>query len=176
MRLVKKQPLHSDAGVGVRKGLPNGISNTKLVIVREPIEMKLLTKQTDYATRALLHLAKRQGEFVSSREIATKEKVPLYFLRRLLQDLIKHGLVESREGVAGGVRLKAEPKNIRLTDIIRIFQGNIQLSECMFRKRLCSNRKTCVLRKRIKNIEKMVTQEFENTTIADLIKDMEAMT
>ena len=135
--------------------------------------MKLITKQTDYATRAILHLAKHPGDFVSSRKIAAKEKIPLYFLRRLLQDLIRHGLVESREGVAGGVRLRAKPENIRLTDIIRIFQGNVQLSECMFRKRLCSNRATCVLRKRIRRIEKMVTREFENTTVADLIKDAE---
>jgi DNA-binding IscR family transcriptional regulator len=60
-----------------------------------------------------------------------------------------------------------------VADLIRLFQGNIQLTECMFRKRICSNRKTCVLRKRIKNIESIVTREFENLTIEDLLRDLE---
>lgn len=135
--------------------------------------MKLLTKQTDYAIRAVLGLARQGDGFVSSRDIAREEEIPLQFLRRILQMLIKAGIVESREGAAGGVSLGAHPTDIRIADLIRLFQGDIQLAECMFRKRICSNRKTCVLRKRIKRIENMVTREFENLTIADLLADLE---
>ena len=135
--------------------------------------MKLLTKETDYAIRAIMNLARPHDGFVSSRDISRKEGIPLQFLRRILQSLIKGGLVESREGVNGGVSLKADPADIRIADLIRLFQGNIQLTECMFRKRICSNRKTCVLRKRIKKIESMVTGEFEGLTIRDLLRDLE---
>jgi Rrf2 family protein len=134
--------------------------------------MKLLTKESDYAARALMHLARPGKGFVSSSDIARKEKIPLYFLRRILRTLIKHDLVESREGVSGGVRLKAKPSGIRIADLIRIFQGEIRISECMFRRRICSNRRTCVLRKRIGRIEEMVTREFENITIAGLLNDL----
>jgi Rrf2 family protein len=134
--------------------------------------MKLLTKETDYAIRAIMNLARNDDGFVSSRDIATAEAIPLHFLRRILQRLIKEELVDSREGAAGGVRLRRRPEKIHLDDIIRLFQGDIQLADCMFRKRICSNRKTCVLRKRIGKIEQMVNDEFAGITIADLLRDL----
>ena len=134
--------------------------------------MKLLTKDTDYAVRAVLHLARSKDGYRSSREIAGTEGIPLQFLRRILQKLTKAGIVVSREGVNGGVKLKASPKNIRLSDIIRIFQGDIELSECMFRKKLCARRSKCVLRARIKAIEEVVNREFNRVTIATLIRDL----
>lgn len=134
--------------------------------------MKLLTKDTDYAVRAIVNLARNPEGYRSSRIIAADEGIPLQFLRRILQKLTKAGLVISREGVNGGVRLKTRPKDIRVSDIIKIFQGDIELSECMFRKRLCAHRSTCVLRARIKTIEEMVNQEFEKVTIATLVRDM----
>ena len=135
--------------------------------------MKLLTKDTDYAVRAVMYLARNKEGFKSSREIAGAEGIPLQFLRRIMQKLAKAGLVTSREGVSGGVKLKAGPEDIRVSDIINIFQGDIELSDCMFRRQLCANRATCVLRKRIKSIEAMVSREFEKVTIARLIKDLE---
>ncbi|MGD9402409.1 MAG: Rrf2 family transcriptional regulator [bacterium] len=134
--------------------------------------MKLLTKDTDYAVRAIVHLARNPDGYQSSREIAKAEGIPLQFLRAILQRLTKEGLIVSREGVRGGVKLKARPRDVRVSDIIRIFQGDIELSECMFRKKLCSNRSTCVLRARIKSIEEMVNREFEKVTIAKLIDDL----
>jgi Rrf2 family cysteine metabolism transcriptional repressor len=135
--------------------------------------MKLLTKDTDYAVRAIVYLARNDDGYRSSREISAAEGIPLQFLRRILQQLAKAGLVASREGVAGGVKLKVRPDEIRVSDIIKIFQGDIEISDCMFRKRLCANRATCVLRKRIQSIEAMVTREFEKVTISGLLGDME---
>ena len=134
--------------------------------------MKLLTKDTDYAVRAIVNLARHREGYRSSRTIAGEEGIPLQFLRRILQKLTRAGLVQSREGVSGGVKLNAAPRDIRVSDVIRIFQGDIELSECMFRKRLCSHRATCVLRSRIKTIEEMVRSEFDRVTIATLVEDM----
>ncbi len=134
--------------------------------------MKLLTKDTDYAVRAIVCLARNPEGYRSSREIAGDEGIPLQFLRRILRKLTIAGLVVSREGVNGGAKLGAKPKDIRVSDIIRIFQGDIELSECMFRKRLCAHRSTCVLRARIKTIESMVNREFEKVTIATLVNDI----
>jgi Rrf2 family protein len=120
-----------------------------------------------------MNLARQGDSFVPSRDISQQEEIPLQFLRRILQALIKSGIVESREGAAGGVRLKTDAGSIKIADLIRLFQGNIQLTECMFRKKICSNRKTCVLRKRIKKIENLVTREFEGMTIEDLLRDLE---
>ena len=77
--------------------------------------MKLLTKDTDYAVRAIVNLARNPEGYRSSRTIADEESIPLQFLRRILQTLTKAGLVVSREGVTGGVKLKSKPKDIRVS-------------------------------------------------------------
>ena len=135
--------------------------------------MKLLTKNTDYAVRALVTLAGEEGgknEFVPIRKIAEKQKIPYQYLRNIVQILIKNKLVKSKEGATGGVKLNKRPDKIKMTDLINIFQGDIQLSECMFRKKICHNRKTCPLRKEIKGIEKIVKNEFAKLTIQKLIE------
>jgi len=134
--------------------------------------MQLLTKQTDYAIRALIYLALNKDGFVSTSKISKSERIPYQFLRRILQTLCKKELVESKEGAAGGVRIKTAAKNIRIIDIIKYFQGNIQLSSCMFRRRLCENRNKCVLRARLKKIENLIVEQFEDITIASLIDDI----
>lgn len=135
--------------------------------------MKLLTKNTDYAIRALIQLAKNKDRYISSTEISRDEKIPLPYLRRILQALTKENIISTKEGAGGGVKLRLAPDGIRLTRLIRMFQGNIQLVECMFRKQICFNRKKCVLRKKMKDIEEMVISELENITIGNLLRELE---
>lgn len=134
--------------------------------------MKLLTKHTDYAMRALLRLAADTSRFTSAREIATRESIPAAFLRTIFRTLKREGFLETKEGMHGGVRLSKDPQEIRMSDVIRLFQGKIQFSECMFRRKLCGNRRTCVLRRRLLEIEKTVADQFDTITIAGLLDDL----
>lgn len=136
--------------------------------------MKVLTKNTDYAIRALLVLAAERGGYVSAKTIAARQDIPYQFLRRLLQEMIRHGLIVSKEGVQGGFMMEKDPAEISVTDLIEIFQGRVQVSECMFRKQICGNRARCVLRHEIMRIEQVVQSEFEKVTIAKLLRDLEA--
>ena len=137
--------------------------------------MQLLTKQTDYAIRVLIYLALNKNGFVGASKISERERIPYQFLRRILQILSKKNLVESKKGVAGGVKIKTDANNIPIIDIIKHFQGDIELSSCMFRRKLCENRNECVLRTRLRKIEAIITQQFENITIASLIDDINKM-
>lgn len=134
--------------------------------------MKVLTKNTDYAVRALLELAFAQGKFLSAKEIADKQKIPYEFLRKILRRLIKEKIVTSREGGSGGFQLRLKPSQVRLADLIQIFQGEVQISECLFRDKICSNRKNCVLRQNILQVEKKVVEEFNAITIESLMEQM----
>ncbi|MBD3380082.1 MAG: Rrf2 family transcriptional regulator [Candidatus Omnitrophica bacterium] len=135
--------------------------------------MNLLNKNTDYAVRAIVYLAGRKESVVSSREISERQDIPLHFVRRILQDLVREGYLVSREGAGGGVRLVKKPGDISVSELIELYQGDIQISECMFRKRVCPNRSTCPLRKRLKKIEKKLADEFRNITVRDLLEDTE---
>ena len=134
--------------------------------------MKLITKNTDYAIRALLHLARNGGDFISSREISREERIPLPYLRRILQKLREEELITAREGANGGVKIVRKPMEIPINRLIEIFQGNLTLLDCVFRKDICFNIKTCPLRKRIKKIENEVIKELEDVTIKSLLDDL----
>jgi Rrf2 family protein len=134
--------------------------------------MKVLTKHTDYAVRALISLGMKSGSWVSAKAVSEEQAIPYQFLRRILQELIKNGLVLSKEGAGGGVMLGKDPDTIRVKDVIEIFQGQVQVSECMFRKQLCSNRANCVLRHEIMRIEQLVNDEFSKVTVGKLISDL----
>ena len=134
--------------------------------------MKLLTKDTDYAIRALLVLAGEEGKYVSAREIAGKQGIPYEYVRKILQKLIKEEFVASREGGKGGFRLSRAPERIKVVSIIKAFQGEIQLSECVFRKKICPKRSLCALRKNIERINGLVEKEFGKMTISGLVRDL----
>ena len=137
--------------------------------------MKVLNKETDYAVRALISLGMKAEGWVSAKAISDEQAIPYQFLRRILQELIRNGLVESKEGAGGGVRLGKNPAEIGVAAVIEIFQGKVQVSDCMFRKQLCSNRANCVLRHQIMRIERMVNDEFSKVTIGKLIDDLKAV-
>jgi Rrf2 family protein len=133
--------------------------------------MQLMTKQSDYAIRFLLRLAQTPETWIPSRSLAEREGVPLAFARRLLVYLTKEGWIASREGAEGGCRLQISAKQIRLLDVLELFQGKLKLHACLFRNQHCPNRLHCVLRPRIQGIEQKVAQEFAAITIADLHQD-----
>ncbi|NTW82842.1 MAG: Rrf2 family transcriptional regulator [Chlorobiaceae bacterium] len=135
--------------------------------------MKVLTKKTDYAIRALLALAAGKDSYVSAKTISAEQDIPYQFLRGLLQEMIGMELIISKEGVQGGFKLHKDADKIQVKHLIEGFQGKVQVSECMFRKQLCKNRATCVLRHEIMRIEQVVSNEFEKITIGTLFRNLQ---
>lgn len=135
--------------------------------------MKVFHKDADYAVRTLLYLAATENaNYISATALAKEIGLPLNFLRRICSLLIRAGYLDSREGAGGGVRLLRDPKKINVLEIMTLFHGPPELSECKFRKALCPNRESCVLRKRILKIEDYVKQEFQSITLASLLEEI----
>ncbi|MCM8761546.1 MAG: Rrf2 family transcriptional regulator [Candidatus Omnitrophica bacterium] len=132
--------------------------------------MKLLTRNTDYAIRAVCYLARRREGIISVSELVKSLKVPRPFLRKILQILSKKGLIRSCRGIGGGFALAVSPEKIFITDIIEIFQGPLKINECILKKNLCPNVKVCPLKKKIDDIAKYVESELRSITILSLIK------
>ena len=132
--------------------------------------MKFLTKDTDYALRTMMCLAKTKNRLVSSREISTVLHIPLSFLRKILRRLVQNKILTAREGIKGGVRLNVNMRKINVADVIKMFQGEVKLIDCMFRKEECLYRPSCALRKEMKRIEDKVIRELENVAIAKLLR------
>jgi Rrf2 family protein len=68
----------------------------------------------------------QNGGPTQAKDIARRQEIPLRYLEQIFQDLKKAGVVDSKRGPRGGYHLKAEPKDIRLGDIVRALQGPIE--------------------------------------------------
>jgi len=130
--------------------------------------LKLITRDTDYAIRALCYIAKQNKEIVSVTELVKKLKVPRPFLRKILQILNTKGILESYRGLGGGFKLLRSANKIFIVDLIIIFQGSFNLNECFFKKMICPHKKDCQLKKKIDDIEKVVLLKLKTISIASL--------
>jgi Rrf2 family protein len=133
--------------------------------------VKLLTRKTDYAIRAICYLSEYRDRVVPVGELVRHLRIPRAFLRKLMQSLGKNGVVRSCRGIAGGFSLKTDPGKIYLLDLIEIFQGPFSLNECVFKTALCPDRKRCPLKKKIDKIDKYVTYALGLITIKGLLRD-----
>lgn len=133
--------------------------------------MKLITRDTDYAVRALCFIAQSKERVVPVTTLVDKLKIPRPFLRQILQVLNKNGVLKSYKGSGGGFQLAILPQHIFLADLIKIFQGPLKINECIFKKKLCPNRDTCTLRDKISSIEKDVIMELGKITVSSLLKN-----
>ena len=133
--------------------------------------MKLITRETDYAIRALVYMARDTTRLVSAQELVDTIDMPRAFLRRLLQTLNKHDILSSFKGKRGGFSFKVPPSRVHVVRLIEIFQGESTIINCIFKKDICPDTKKCPLRKKIKSIEKKMYDELRTITIASLIKE-----
>lgn len=135
--------------------------------------MKLITRDTDYALRALVFMAKQlersRAKVVSVDMIVEEERLPRVFLRRLLQQLAREKMLSSYKGRGGGFSFLRPPDKIRLTDIITIFQGPVDLIHCFLGEDICPKKTGCKARKRITAVSDMLNKELDKITISSLI-------
>ena len=136
--------------------------------------MNLITRDTDYAVRALCYMAQRPEQALSVTALCADSKLPRPYLRRVLQTLARHRILDSCRGQGGGFRLRKDPARIFLADLIEAFQGRIDFTRCVFRASVCQHQAACPLRKKIKAIESKAVDELRATTILSLISDQPA--
>jgi Rrf2 family protein len=87
--------------------------------------------RVEYALHILLTLSfVRAGTAPSARDLAEFQKLPLAFVRKLLTDLEKTGLIVAAEGVHGGWRLGREPGEVSVLDVVLASGGESELFDC----------------------------------------------
>ena len=131
--------------------------------------MKLITRETDYAIRALKALAERGGAIVTVTELVEELGVKRPMLRKMMQEMANSGLVLSYRGNYGGFRLNKRPEDIYLIDLVEIFQGRFSINECILNRELCPNRNNCILKSKIEDIERDVKRQLESINLESLI-------
>src|SRR3989338_7646133 len=131
--------------------------------------MKLITRETDYAVRALAYIAGQKKEVVPVSELVKELTIPRAFLRKLLQILNRKGILKSYKGNGGGFALAKRAREIFLVDLIKIFQGPLQVSECLFKRDICPDISTCLLKNKLGRIERRVVSELKSINLSSLL-------
>lgn len=132
--------------------------------------MKLITRDTDYALRALIFIARHPKSVVSASELVAQLKIPRPFLRKIMQELQHSGMLFSHKGQGGGFVLARPARRISLSEVMAVFQGPFVLNECLFKKSPCSNRKNCGLRRKILRIERYVRTQLGLIMVSSLLR------
>ncbi len=84
-----------------------------------------ISRTTQYALQAVLHLAQHDDQCLACRELATNCDMPRRFLLQVLRSLVQQGVLISARGAAGGYQLSRRPSQISLLDIIEGVHGPI---------------------------------------------------
>ena len=131
--------------------------------------MKLSTRSR-YGTRILLELARKMGKApVQVSEISKRQEIPAKYLEQLIRTLKKADLVTSVRGPKGGHLLAKPPENITLGQIVRLFEGQADLVECVSSPDKCHNSDNCRVRQAWKEATSVLFKSLDKITIADLI-------
>ena len=132
--------------------------------------MKLITREIDYAIRALIYLADNGEKIIPVTELVEELGITRPFLRKIMQELAKADLVRSYKGNKGGFLLKKKPEDIYLIDLVEVFQGKFSLNECILNKDICPNIGDCILKDRVDDIEEKVKKDLKSINLKSLIK------
>lgn len=105
-----------------------------------------ITRQADYAVRAVLYLSER-GETgrVATSEIGRAQHIPITFLAKIVAQLAAAGILRSTRGAHGGVALGRPADEISLLDIVEAIDGPMLLNECVADPTLCSLGANCAV-------------------------------
>ena len=135
----------------------------------------MLSKKTQYAFRALTHLAENYGKGpLLISDISIQKHIPLKFLENILNELKKADFLESKKGKGGGYILKRSPKKINLASVIRIVNGPIALLPCVslnfYQRCEDCNEENCGLRKVMLMTRDATLKILEKKTLSDILE------
>lgn len=135
----------------------------------------MLSKKTKYGIKALTYLAKQNRDCpVQISEIAENENISVKFLERILLELRKAGVLDSKKGKGGGYFLAKLPKDIAMTAVIRTLEGPIAMVPCVslnFYQKCddCVDENTCAVSKLMIQVRDKTLEVFRNTSLQDLV-------
>ena len=135
--------------------------------------MLRINRQTDYAIRVVLALAKKpQGTRIPTSEIQREMLIPPSLLQRIVAELASGGFVSTLAGRDGGITLAHHPSEITLLQVVEAFEGPIILSDCVEDRSSCPFGPTCPVNRRWERLKNLIREELARTSFEELANDV----
>ena len=132
--------------------------------------MLRLSKKADYALMAMRHLALKTtgAASTSAREIAEQYDIPIELMAKVLQRLVRTGLLLSTQGTRGGYALSRPPTAISVADVIQAIDGPFTVTACSTEKSDCEQYGKCSIRDPLWQIRERIAAALVTVTIAEI--------
>lgn len=128
-----------------------------------------IPRRVDYGLRAVIHLAGQEPDKCCSiAQIAKQQGVPRKFLEKIIQDLIRGGLIKSKRGSTGGYTLARSADAISFCDVIEAIEGPIAVNACLDHELGCDQMPRCTMIGVWSEVQRNITEILSRTTIAAL--------
>lgn len=129
----------------------------------------IYSTSTKYAVMALTELAARsEDDLVQVKEISEATHIPFPFLAKLVQTLVKAGVLSSTKGKGGGLRFARSPDQITIAEIVQVIDGREALHRCIFGLQKCDGTRNCPFHLMWSPIRDQIIDFLESTTVAAL--------
>jgi Rrf2 family protein len=130
----------------------------------------MLSITAAYALRALVEMAGlAEGKSILGRELAKRAEIPANYLSKILLAVGNAGIIEATRGSGGGYRLLRDPHEIRLVEVVDLFDKPRVKPMCLLAgKRRCSDLEPCTAHDRWREVMAAYMKFLEATTIAEI--------
>lgn len=134
--------------------------------------MKIVpTRRTDYGVRALINLAQNYPKGQAAPAISKDMEIPVGFLRQVLQELGRAGLVSSQPGRSGGYALTKDPQQITLHEVIEALEGRNEDPACALDGGPCHWEKACAIHWVWMAAKEAFAKTLQSATLAQIASD-----
>lgn len=135
----------------------------------------MLSKTFAYALRAVTYvgLHGRNGRKVNLQELSESIDVPHHFLGKIMQDLVRNGIINSLKGPGGGFWADDKTLSLPAYEVLKVTDGRAVLSSCLMGKKNCSSDKPCPLHHDYAACRDTLVNTLRDTKISDLVEKVE---
>ena len=128
-----------------------------------------ISRKTDYALRMLSMLAENEDSLLSVRTAAEQVSVPYSFARSIQHGLVQAGIVESLRGVHGGMRLKVDPAEVTIRQVVEAVQGPLLMNDCTGNSADCPRMAFCCYHPIWAGAQALVHSYLDSVTLDDVV-------
>ena len=137
--------------------------------------MLRLSKKADYALMAMKHLAIKTDTVsasASAREIAEQYDIPIELMAKVLQRLVRTGLLLSTQGTRGGYTLGRVPSSISVADVIQAIDGPLTVTACSTDDEQCEQFGKCNVRDPLWRIKDRILSALAECSLTEISTDL----
>lgn len=130
----------------------------------------MISQTVEYALRAVTHMAQQSPHAQTTEEIAEVTRVPRAYLSKVLQALVRGGVVNSQRGIGGGMTLTKSPAELTILEVVNAVDPIQRIRTCPLGL-AAHGIHLCPLHTRLDSAMALVEDAFRNSTLAEVLAE-----